>query len=75
MSTLLEGTGKPLTIDPSGPTRIIGERINPSGKGALRQALRDGDWGHIVREAQGQVEVCNTTVPPVESSRRAEDTR
>jgi cobalamin-dependent methionine synthase I len=69
------GWSKPSIIDPSGPTRIIGECINPSGKSALRQALRDGDWGHIVREAQGQVEVCNTTVPPVESRRRAEDTR
>ena len=55
MTTLLQGTGVPLTIDPAGPTRIIGERINPSGKSALRRALQDGDWDYIVKEAQRQV--------------------
>ncbi|MDY6874634.1 MAG: dihydropteroate synthase [Chloroflexota bacterium] len=54
MTMLLQGTGEPLVIDPAGPTRIIGERINPSGKSALRRALQDGDWDYVVREAQGQ---------------------
>ena len=56
MTTLLQGTGEPLAIDPAGPTRIIGERINPSGKSKLRRALQDGDWDYIVREARRQVE-------------------
>lgn len=56
MTTTLQGTGKPIEIDPPGPTRIIGERINPSGKSKLRQALRDGDWDYVVTEARRQVE-------------------
>jgi 5-methyltetrahydrofolate--homocysteine methyltransferase len=29
------------------PTVIIGERINPTGKDWLKQAIRDGDWGKL----------------------------
>ncbi len=33
---------------------IIGERINPTGKPRLKQALRDGDTSYILREALSQ---------------------
>lgn len=35
---------------------IIGERINPTGKKLLKQALRDGDIDYILREAVSQTE-------------------
>jgi len=56
MTTVLQGTGEPLTINALGTTRIIGERINPSGKSKLRQALLDGNWDYVKTEAQRQVE-------------------
>jgi 5-methyltetrahydrofolate--homocysteine methyltransferase len=56
MSTVLQGRGSPISISPDEPARIIGERINPSGRKALRQALLDGEWDYVVREAIKQVE-------------------
>jgi len=52
----LQGTGLPISIHPQGAARIIGERINPSGKPALRQALLDGNWDLIAEQARLQVE-------------------
>jgi len=37
------------------PTVLIGERINPSGKKKLAQALRDGDLDQVRKEAVNQV--------------------
>lgn len=56
MGTILQGTGDPLEFKPADPTRIIGERINPSGKSKLRQALLERDWSYVVGEAKRQVE-------------------
>jgi len=56
MSTEIQGTGETISITPSDPARIIGERINPSGRKALRQALLDGEWDYVIREAIKQVE-------------------
>jgi 5-methyltetrahydrofolate--homocysteine methyltransferase len=56
VSTILEGRDSRISIDPSDPARIIGERINPSGRKALRQALLDGEWDYVLREAIKQVE-------------------
>lgn len=56
MTTILKGTGDSIEIDPSGSIRIIGERINPSGRSKLRQALLDGNWDYIAAEARQQVE-------------------
>ncbi len=56
MSMILQGRGDPITIDPAGPARIIGERINPSGRKNLRQALLEGNWDYVIREAIQQVE-------------------
>jgi 5-methyltetrahydrofolate--homocysteine methyltransferase len=51
----LQGTGPILEITPQDPARIIGERINPSGKPALRRALLSGDLAPVVEEARRQV--------------------
>ncbi len=56
MSTVLQGHDSPISISPGDPARIIGERINPSGRKTLRQALLDGTWDYVVREAIKQVE-------------------
>jgi 5-methyltetrahydrofolate--homocysteine methyltransferase len=51
----LRGTGPVLEIVPGGPVHIIGERINPSGKPALRKALLAGDLAIVIQEARQQV--------------------
>ena len=56
MSTELKGTGETISVAPTYPARIIGERINPSGRKALRQALLDGEWDYVIREAIKQVD-------------------
>ncbi len=56
MASNLQGTGSPLELKPTDPIRIIGERINPSGKSRLQQALLERDWGYIAGEAKRQVE-------------------
>ena len=44
-----------VVIGPAKPTVIIGERINPTGKEWLKQAIRDGDWARVGVLAQEQV--------------------
>lgn len=56
MMTILQGKRTPIEISPSDPARIIGERINPSGRKRLRQALLEGDWDYVTREAIMQVD-------------------
>ena len=56
MTVRLQGKGTPIEIDPCGPNRIIGERINPSGKSRLRRALCDGGWDYVAEEARRQVQ-------------------
>jgi 5-methyltetrahydrofolate--homocysteine methyltransferase len=56
MTILLKGRGEPLTLDPAGQIRTIGERINPSGRKKLQQALASRDWAYVAAEAQRQVE-------------------
>jgi len=56
MSTVLQGTGNPIEIEPAGAARIIGERINPSGRKALREALLGRNWAYLADEARRQVE-------------------
>ena len=36
--------------------RVIGERINPTGKKAMKEALKNGDEGYIVKQALEQEE-------------------
>jgi 5-methyltetrahydrofolate--homocysteine methyltransferase len=56
MTTILQGRGDPLILDPLGPARAIGERINPSGKKKLLEALVNRNWTYLVAEAQRQAE-------------------
>ena len=56
MSTVFQGRGNPISISPAEPGRIIGERINPSGRKMLRQALLEGEWNYVIREAVKQVD-------------------
>jgi 5-methyltetrahydrofolate--homocysteine methyltransferase len=43
-------------ITNAGPTVLIGERINPSGKKKLAEALKSGDFDVVGKEAISQVE-------------------
>jgi 5-methyltetrahydrofolate--homocysteine methyltransferase len=56
MKTVVSGVSKEVWITGDGPTVLIGERINPSGRRALADALRNGDFAFIVKEAVSQVE-------------------
>src|SRR4030042_1809067 len=56
MKTGVSGVSKEVWITDRGPTVLIGERINPSGRKKMAEALRNGDFDVIVNEAVGQVE-------------------
>ena len=56
MKTVLSGVSKEVWITDDGPTVLIGERINPSGRKSLAEALRNGDFEVVVKEAAAQVE-------------------
>ena len=56
METILKGLGKEVVISPELPTVIIGERINPTGKKRLAEALRAGDLEIVKTEALNQIE-------------------
>ena len=56
METKLRGTAKSVTISPGCPTVMIGERINPTGRKRLAEALRAGDLDIVRRDAIAQVE-------------------
>ncbi len=56
MTVLLKGKGEPLNLDPASQIRTIGERINPSGRKRLQQAMDSRDWAYVASEAQRQVE-------------------
>ena len=45
-TTLTRGTVQ-VVMAADRPTVIIGERINPTGKDWLKQAIRDGDWDRL----------------------------
>ncbi|MGQ9583808.1 MAG: dihydropteroate synthase [Anaerolineae bacterium] len=55
LQTTLRGKGGPFTIGGGGPTAIIGERINPTGKKRLAAALQAGDLDVVREEALAQV--------------------
>lgn len=56
METRVSCRERKVSIRPDGPTVLIGERINPTGKKKLAEALRSGDWDVIRHEALAQVE-------------------
>lgn len=51
----LAGSSTKTVVIGEGPV-LIGERINPTGKPALKAALRKGDFDYVVREALLQAE-------------------
>ena len=60
---VLSATREALITD-KGPTVLIGERINPSGKKRLADALKSGDFDVVRKEAIAQVEPgCQRGVP------------
>ncbi len=56
METTLRGKTTTVRISPELPTVIIGERINPTGKKRLAEALQAGDLSLVRELAQAQVE-------------------
>ncbi len=56
METLVSGASGQVTIDGEGPTVLIGERINPSGRKKLADSLEAGDMSIVCREAVAQAE-------------------
>jgi len=56
MKTIVSSVSKEVWIIGDGPTVLIGERINPSGRKNLAEALRNGDLEFIVKEAVAQVQ-------------------
>jgi len=55
METVVRSKTQEVVISPDRPTVIIGERINPTGKKLLAQALADRDMARIQRLALQQV--------------------
>jgi 5-methyltetrahydrofolate--homocysteine methyltransferase len=53
--TLLSGPGGEVTIGDEHPFRIIGERINPTGRAALTEELKAMDMATVQRDAVAQV--------------------
>jgi hypothetical protein len=56
METTLIGRTTTVTISPENPTVIIGERINPTGKKKLAEALRVGNMDFVRQQALLQAE-------------------
>jgi 5-methyltetrahydrofolate--homocysteine methyltransferase len=56
METKVSGLGREVIIGDNQPTVLIGERINPTGKKKLAEALKAGDLEIIRREALAQVQ-------------------
>ena len=56
METRVSSAIKEVVITGNGPTILIGERINPSGKKKLAEALKRGDFEAVRMEAMNQVE-------------------
>jgi len=56
METRVSSGSKEVVITGSGPTTLIGERINPSGKKRLAEALKSGVFEVARMEAVNQVE-------------------
>ncbi len=55
METVLRSKSREVVIGPDQPTRIIGERINPTGKKLLAESLAKKDMSRIKRLAEEQV--------------------
>ena len=47
----LSSARRAVTVKSDGPTLVVGERINPTGKKALQAALREKNWSEVRRLA------------------------
>lgn len=56
METILVGRQHTVIISPDRPTAIIGERINPTGRKKLQEALRTGDMEYVRQQALLQMQ-------------------
>ena len=54
-ATVISSYTRTVTISAAAPV-LIGERINPTGKPRLREALKTGDTAYVLREAVTQAE-------------------
>src|SRR5512146_1568626 len=55
MQTTLRSNTSEVNIRPDGPTTVIGEKINPTGKKTLAVALRAGEFDYVRELAARQV--------------------
>ena len=55
LTTLLKSKNKTIKINRDSPTAIIGERINPTGRKAVLEALKAGNFDIIRKDAIDQV--------------------
>src|SRR5215213_2940782 len=55
MDTVLQGRSKTVLIGATQPFCIIGERINPTGRKAFAEALRNGDLSTVAADTEAQV--------------------
>ena len=55
LTTIISSATQTMTINRAGPTVIIGERINPTGRKAVLTALQAGDFDSVRRDARRQV--------------------
>ena len=56
METMISSAAKEVIIGDSRPTVLIGERINPSGKKKMSEALQSGNLDILCQEATAQAE-------------------
>jgi 5-methyltetrahydrofolate--homocysteine methyltransferase len=56
LETIVTSASQAVTIGRNGPVRIIGERINPTGRKQLMAALQEGRLDVVCKDAQAQVE-------------------
>jgi 5-methyltetrahydrofolate--homocysteine methyltransferase len=56
METVLHSRSSTVTIGPEQPFCIIGERINPTGRKAFAEELRNGDLTRVTEDAIAQTE-------------------
>lgn len=55
MKTVVRSDKKVVTIDIEGPLVIIGEKINPTGRKKMAEALQTGNWDYVRNLAIDQV--------------------
>ena len=66
MDTVLQSRSRTVTIAIDKPFCIIGERINPTGRKAFAQELRDGNLDRVIEDADAQIAMgatCSTSTP------------